>query len=109
MKKIVAILLVVALMSAMFVVPAHAHETEGVSPRVAPDACPRCQSDLTQVTRTYPKGVTVSNCPVYDYSHNHTEYYKNSILRICTNSSCTYVYVARLGELVEERTYCPYA
>ena len=102
-------MLVVALMSAMFVVPAHAHETEGVSPRVAPDACPRCQSDRTQVTTTYGKGVSVQYCDYATHTHNHTEYYKNTILRICTNPNCNYVYVVKLGNKDASLTYCPYA
>ena len=107
MKKIVAILLVVALMSAMFVVPAHAHETEGVSPCVAPDACPRCQSDYTQYTTTYGKVVSVRYCDYDTHEHNHIEYYKNTILRKCINPACKYEYVVKLGTY--DRDYCPYA
>ena len=49
MKKIVAILLVVALMSAMFVVPAHAHEGNDIMPR-AP-LCIICKQPMNRVTQ----------------------------------------------------------
>ena len=89
MKKIVAILLVVALMSAMFVVPAHAHEaeeTEIVPRSIWCDYCggPTVQRTSSKVIRDW---YDVDGCTNDPLTHKHkiTEYYT---WYICTTYGC---------------------
>lgn len=88
MKKIVAILLVVALMSAMFVVPAHAHEVEEGASTYA-YACYGCGARLTnpytrQLSYTW---VDVPNCTNSVSAHKHKKILMESYY-VC--SMCAY-------------------
>lgn len=86
MKKIVAILLVIALMSAMFVVPAHAHEAEEASARAS--TCPRCGEWMEYRTNEYSRnyydypGCTNNAMTHKHYDVTYVRYY------ICTKSGC---------------------
>lgn len=89
MKKIVAILLVVALMSAMFVLPAHAHEVEEteITPRAV--WCQVCSQPVVKKTSTYTTSwYSVRNCEAWPSSHMHRDHVYVTWY-ICTNSVCT--------------------
>lgn len=103
MKKIVAILLVVVLMSAMFVVPAHAHDGEKVQPRAV--ICASCGTGtLYNTTGEKGVGVSVDECYYEIHPHYHSKMYT------ATYSECTHCNYRRLvstGSYLY--TYCPYA
>ena len=91
MKKIIAILLVVALMSAMFVVPAHAHEADEVNPRaMLCDDLGGCRQAMmyheTEVSRSTELVPTCNNCygGHYHTSIVYRRYYT------CVTSYCRY-------------------
>ena len=79
MKKIIAILLVITLMSALFVVPAHAHEVEETATPYAL-ACPRCGSNLITKTTDVDENTvwdqTVQGCTNNPMTHLHGYYYR---------------------------------
>ena len=91
MKKVVAILLAITLMSALFIVPAHAHEADEVTPRAMlcddPGGC-----NQAMVYRSKSVGSTTSiepSCPNHIGSHTHLHI---TYLRYytCVNSNCAY-------------------
>ena len=75
MKKIVAILLAITLMSTLFIVPAHAQGSEGIMPR-AP-ICVNCQQPLNYKTQEIR-----ADREYYDYPG-------------CTNNAMTYKHYDR--------------
>ena len=93
MKKIVAILLVVALMSAMFVVPAHAHEADAVTPRSKLcDDLGGCKQPLAHRTTNATRTILVARCSNESVSHTHTQ---RGVLDfyICVNAKCKFLNV----------------
>jgi len=104
MKKIVAILLVITLMSALFIVPAHAQEDD-VEPCGVVLNCPECNGSLKQVTRAaYNKAVSVSYCDYESSTHYHTKYYSSGTYYSCSN--CGYTQTITPNSYI--RTYCTY-
>lgn len=101
MKKIVAILLVVTLMSALFIVPAHAHEADEVTPRsMLCDDPGGCNQPMAHRTKNNGKTYTsVSSCVDARYTHNH---YRIIYLKyyVCVTSGCPYY-----GDPVNDSTY----
>lgn len=93
MKKIIAIFLVVTLMSALFIVPAHAHEADAVTPRSKLCDDPGgCKQPLAHRTTNGTKTILVSRCSNESVSHTHTQkgYYD---YYVCVNSNCEFVNV----------------
>ena len=90
MKKIVAVLLVITLMSALFIVPAHAHEADEVTPRsMLCDDPNGCNQPLAHRTTSGNKYKSVSGCTNNALTHNH---YQKGVYDyyVCVNSSCSY-------------------
>ena len=101
MRKIVAILLVLAIACALFIVPAHAHDGDVELCGVALP-CLRCREPMSTGTReAYQKAVSVSYCNYESHSHYHTRYYNAGTYHYC--SACGYV-----DNDGYARTYCPY-
>ena len=91
MKKIVAILLVVTLMSALFIVPAHAHEADEVTPRsMLCDDPGGCNQPMAHRTKDNGKTYTsVSSCVDARYAHSHFQY-RYLKYYVCVNAICRY-------------------
>lgn len=90
MKKIIAILLVVTLMSALFIVPAHAHETDEVTPRsMLCDDPNGCNQPMAHRSTSGSKTILVSRCSNNSSSHTHTQkgYYD---YYVCVNTNCKF-------------------
>ena len=88
MKKIVAILLAITLMSALFIVPAHAHEVEETEIMPRAGWCNVCsQPALYQSSYRDGSWFSVNNCEAWPSSHMHRYTYLDSWY-ICTNSDC---------------------
>ena len=90
MKKIVAILLVVALMSAMFVVPAHAHEVEETEIMPRARFCQECSGPCRSATSqsNVVWNETVHGCTNKPgVTHKHGYYYIYSYY-VCTSTGC---------------------
>ena len=93
MKKIIAILLAITLMSAMFVVPAHAHEAEEteIMPRAMlcddPGGCNKAmayrENEVSRSTSLVP------TCEKVYGGHYHTSIVYRRYY-ICVNSACRY-------------------
>ena len=86
MKKIVAILLVVALMSAMFVVPAHAHEGEEATPYAY--VCARCDSTMIRYTDTEKDYYDYLGCTNNAMTHKHYDS-RTYVYYYCSNCGFT--------------------
>ena len=96
MKKIVAILLVVALMSAMFVVPAYAHEAEEASARAVlcddPGGCGEWLEYRT-VSNGSKVYYNVDGCTNNALTHRHYDWPVKRYY-VCTNTACRYYGIA---------------
>jgi hypothetical protein len=97
MKKIIAILLVIALMSALFIVPAHAAEMAGDS-----IICRGCGSETYDCTTTTSATTwsDINGCTRYPFTHKHGSY---TVTKTYICEWCEYRNVVRTTH-----TVCPY-
>ena len=108
MKKIVAILLVVALMSAMFVVPAHAHEGEEATPYSYACTNRACARNLIPKTRTEKSYFSYPGCTNNSMTHNHY-YVVRYRYYVCNNANCSlYNVPVKESEISRTGPYCIY-
>lgn len=71
MKKIVAILLAITLMSALFIVPVHAHESDEVVPCAATYFCDYCGRAKIRKTETKKEYYDYPGCTNNAMTHKH--------------------------------------
>lgn len=93
MKKVISIMLVLAMACALFIVPAHAHEAEEteIMPRaMLCDDPGGCNKAMAHRTKDNGKVYTqVPSCADFGYSHNH---YQMRYLKyyVCVTAGCRY-------------------
>lgn len=81
MKKVISIMLVLAMACALFIIPAHAHEVEET---VVPYAlaCPKCGANLIKKTNDVKSETvwneTVDGCTKNPTTHLHGYYYRDT-------------------------------
>ena len=105
MKKVISLILVLAMVCALLIVPTYAHGEDEIAPCVAVAQCPECKYPTdTIIVSTYKRAYRTTECQHHVGDHIHTGVYKDTEMLICNN--CGFRDVFDLGIFLY--TLCQY-